>query len=74
MPTPNFITIEEIVMQAGPHDKRVIPVGSNVRPVQEQYLPKELLAKWEGKVPAGKVFVYTRYGFWPVNKESIREY
>lgn len=72
--TPNFITTEDIVIQAGPHDTRVIPSGSSVRPVEWTYLNKETQARWENKPPEGKVIVYTRYGFWAVRKESIREY
>ena len=71
--TPNFITTEEIVMDFGPQDKRVIPAGSSVRPVEWQYLNSETQEKWK-EVPHGKVFVYCRYGFWPVRKDSIREY
>lgn len=71
--TPNFITTEDITMDFGPQDRRVIPAGSSVRPVEEQYLPSHVLEKWK-EVPKGKVFVYCRFGFWPVRKDSIREY
>lgn len=74
MPTPNFITTEEIIMQIGPHDKRVIPAGSNVRPINEWNLDKETLERWGGSIPIGKVIVFTRFGLWPVPKGSIREY
>ncbi len=77
--TPNYITTQEITMDFGPQDRRVIPAGSSVRPVEEQYLPKHIVDKWRCEytgevVPKDKVFVYCRYGFWPVKRTSIREY
>lgn len=71
--TPNYITTQEITLDFGPQDRRVIPAGASVRPVEETYLPRHVLDKWKG-VPEGKVFVYCRHGFWPVRKELIREY
>ncbi len=71
--TPNYITTQEITLDFGPQDRRIIPAGSSVRPVEETYLPAHVMEKWKS-VPAGKVFVYCRYGFWPVLRDQIREY
>jgi hypothetical protein len=73
--TPNFVTNEPIDINYGKYDTKVIPVGSFVRPIEYQYVPKHILddKRWERFDKETEIFVFTRYGFVPVKRTSIRE-
>lgn len=73
--TPDYVLIEDYVVIISNTDRRVIPVGSFVQPIDEYYLPKHIKDSDDYKFQIGPsrfIWAYTRYGIVRIPKSLLR--
>lgn len=71
--TPNYILTEDFRLQMGMFDTKEIPEGTFVRPIKLEYVPKHVTEKYKYFDKTHEIYVYSRYGIFPVPKALIRE-
>jgi hypothetical protein len=73
--TPNWVMKDSYTYSVGTMDTRTISAGSFVRPVEHCYVPKHVLEdkRWNHYNSEKHIFIYHRYGFVMVPKDSVRE-
>lgn len=75
MATPDYVLIEDhTVLKDDQWNKLVIPAGTFVRPIEKTYLPQHVKDSVEYKyhLPMIDIFVYSRYGIFPIPKRKVR--
>lgn len=78
MKTPNYVLKEEHKYPSAKgsmHDLKVLPIGSFVRPIEPQYVPKHVIddERWRWFAPKVEVFAYTSQGIIVIPRNIIRE-
>lgn len=73
--TPNYCLNQEFVYNWDIHDKKSLPNGSFVRPIELCYIPQHILDIPRNKSfdPEKEIYCYTRYGIMAIPKHMIRE-
>lgn len=71
--TPNYRLKEEVVISIDKYDSRVLPSGSFVRPIDLRYVPEHVIERNKGFNKDYHVFVYCRWGVFPVPKSALVE-
>jgi hypothetical protein len=75
LPTPNYVTIEDIKITQGIWNEKIIPSGTFVRPIYIGYVPKHVLDAPDNKwfVENKEVFAYTPMGIHILPLAKIRK-
>lgn len=73
--TPNFVLEEDYVFSEGAYDKKTVPAGTFVRPIEIQYVPKHCTEddRWRNLDMTKYVYCYYSGGIIPFPKSSVRE-
>lgn len=75
MKVPEYVLKEEWSWDVGPQDRRTLPAGAHVKPVEERYVPVHVKETWKYSMHRGKdpsIYVYTRYGFVAIPASIVR--
>lgn len=75
MKTPNYVTTEDCKLDQGKFSAKILPVGTFVRPINNEYLPRHIKESdmyfW---IKTGEyVYVYCSYGIVLIPKDIVRE-
>jgi len=70
-----YITKEDHQISYGSYDKKLLPMGSFVKPIYEYYLPRHIKESDDFKQlnRDTQVYVYCRFGIVIIPKSIIRE-
>lgn len=63
MKVPEYALIEPFSWDLSSQDKRTLPAGAFVKPVDARYVPEHVKQALRAQLTDGKVYAYTRYGF-----------
>jgi hypothetical protein len=76
MKVPDYTLTEAYAWDIGPQDKRSLPAGSFVKPVDTRYVPAEVREKWRKsdihRMYDDLTFAYTHFGFILVPRKLLR--
>ncbi len=72
--TPNYRLLEAHTVSNGPHDQRLLPAGSYVRPIELRYVPKHVIddSRWTWFDGDIEVFCYCSLGIIPIPKKILK--